>query len=347
MLRGLSNKGFGDNASDSLLENAEDSRRTIANRDTLNPDGSRLLQTISSIPMYFHVIGNDLSDSFLNGNNGLLKQIERAFAGNFTFEFQGLIINKKDEWKGSQLNTAKDLEMKRITHVGGKDTLNVWFKLSGARAGGDGTFPWENAFTSDGVTVWGLQDKNLVIHEIGHWLGLYHIFRGGSDGSIGCDGEDDLVADTPRRSAVSWGRNGNTRCGNASDDDTCPNSITETPNGKKPWYNYMDYSNCNTQSFTPGQMERAKEQYEEYRKDFCYKEEIGACRSINALMISRPRTRSRSKCKRMCDGEHACRGYEFRTDGGWYRCELHYSTIDYVDDNVPKHKCYRKDFNFC
>lgn len=81
-----------------------------------------------------------------------------------------------------------------------------------------------------------------TIHEVGHWLGLFHTFEGNS-----CTGEGDLVADTPQQSAATAG------CPASS--DTCPDSP-----GLDAIHNYMDYTvdSCKTE-FTPGQIARAQD----------------------------------------------------------------------------------------
>lgn len=91
----------------------------------------------------------------------------------------------------------------------------------------------------------GLRGKSLV-HEIGHYLGLRHIW--GDDGGA-CQGdfdfEDDGVTDTPHQ-------------GDASQDncDKVINSCIQSPNDMPDMVeNYMDYSSANCQnSFTIGQV---------------------------------------------------------------------------------------------
>lgn len=86
-------------------------------------------------------------------------------------------------------------------------------------------------------------DQGLTtIHEVGHWLGLFHTFEGNS-----CTGEGDLVADTPQQLDATAG------CPASS--DTCPDSP-----GLDAIHNYMDYTidSCKTE-FTPGQIARAQD----------------------------------------------------------------------------------------
>ena len=101
--------------------------------------------------------------------------------------------------------------MKSILRRGDYASLNVYF-LSGLakNAGilGDGQYPdrpfeeGSDFFITDGCkvdanTMPGGKDKltnqgKTATHEIGHWMGLYHVFEGES-----CDGLGDQVKDTP------------------------------------------------------------------------------------------------------------------------------------------------------
>jgi hypothetical protein len=89
----------------------------------------------------------------------------------------------------------------------------------------------------------------IAVHEIGHYLGLYHTFEGGCTGmsASNCASQGDKVCDTPPVALP-----GNTGCP-ASGWNTC----NETPNLPDDIHNYMDYvdEGCMT-GFTAGQSTR-------------------------------------------------------------------------------------------
>ncbi len=84
--------------------------------------------------------------------------------------------------------------------------------------------------SSNKVTVPQLQSSapfdlgRTTTHEVGHWLGLRHIWGDG-----GC-GVDDFVADTPEQ---------------ASDYTGCPNATESSCNSLDMWENFMDYTDDN------------------------------------------------------------------------------------------------------
>ncbi|KAF9034132.1 pregnancy-associated plasma protein-A-domain-containing protein [Panaeolus papilionaceus] len=86
-----------------------------------------------------------------------------------------------------------------------------------------------------------------LVHEVGHWLSLWHTFQGG------CAGEGDEVDDTPAQRTAT---------------DGCPVGRDSCPGGAglDPINNYMDYSDESCQEeFTAGQMERMQEAIDAYR----------------------------------------------------------------------------------
>jgi hypothetical protein len=109
---------------------------------------------------------------------------------------------------------------------------------------GDGVFL--NYLTLPDGSITDYDQGDTAIHEVGHWLGLYHTFQNG------CSGTGDSVADTPAEESPAFG------C--AIGRDTCASG------GLDPIHNFMDYSDdCCMFSFSPNQSERMQEQWQVFR----------------------------------------------------------------------------------
>ena len=92
-----------------------------------------------------------------------------------------------------------------------------------------------------------------LVHEVGHWLGLYHTFEGNS-----CDDRNsgDYISDTPQQA-------------NATEMD-CPRDRDSCPGvpGVDPIHNFMDYSSDDClNDFTTGQIQRMYIVWSLYRQN--------------------------------------------------------------------------------
>ena len=192
-----------------------------------------------------------LNEAFAGTNKGA------AAASPFAFDLAGVDYVANDSWSTVTPGPV-EREMKAATRVGGKATLNVWTADIGDGLLGWATFPTKRLSTSDGVVILdesmpgGTAGKyaygDTLVHEVGHWLALYHTFQGG------CHGPGDEVADTPAEAFPQFDCPADTT-------DSCPKSP-----GFDPIHNFMDYTQdtCMYQ-FTPGQVARMSDAWTEYR----------------------------------------------------------------------------------
>merc|ERR1711953_1528009 len=211
------------------------------------------MQSTITVPTVYHIIkdgntGNDAADAVASVN-----ALSAAFEPEFTFNLVATTVTDNSGWFN---NVGNEMTMKNALRQGGCDTLNI-YSTSGYGYLGFAYFPTVCAYDQnrDGVVIHygsvpggilgSYNEGDTLTHEVGHWLGLYHTFENG------CNGSGDGIADTPPHT-VNY---------NCVQSDTCSGG------GLDPIENYMNYTpdSC-MYEFSRGQIDRMIAQWEQYRE---------------------------------------------------------------------------------
>jgi hypothetical protein len=238
-------------------------------------DGSRIYASGSiTIPVYFHVVSKadgtgNIPDSRLDAQLAAMNEhyagqdtpVYRGAAANMSFRFAraGVTRTVNDAWYAAGPGSTAESQMKNALRQGSADDLNFYTNSGGGYLGW-ATFPSDYAARPkmDGVVCYwaSLPGSNYApynegdtgTHEAGHWLGLYHTFQGG------CQGSGDGVSDTPAERTSIFG------CPTANT-DTCKSNA-----GLDPYENFMDYTDdpC-MYKFSAGQVDRSDSMWSTYR----------------------------------------------------------------------------------
>lgn len=255
-----------------------DSSRIVA-KYMANMNGRRDQAVTVEVQTYFHVItsgsNGDIDDDALQAQLDVMNDAFRQHG--FSFRLMQTTRTENSAWYNAGISSREQDEMKAALRVGDASTLNVYFNAAGG-ALGYATFPSDYATfpKDDGVVILNssvpggsatkYNDGKTLVHEVGHWFGLYHTFQTG-DGFFpflsfflsvfgfrsGCNTAGDEIDDTPAQRTQTFG------CPTSK--DSCPRAA-----GLDPINNYMDYSDdiCLNQ-FTPGQSDRMAAMWNEYR----------------------------------------------------------------------------------
>jgi hypothetical protein len=190
-----------------------------------------------TIPVYFHVITSGAgAGAPAVPDQRQISVLNAAYAAaGFRFSLVATDTTANDAWY-TTTGGASEIAMKNALHQGSADDLNIYTNNMGAGLLGWATFPSDFAAAPkmDGVVLLnaslpGVQRRRNLddTSTVGHWMGLYHTFQGG------CNGSGDTVSDTPAERSAAYG------CPVGR--DTCKGKKPGTT-GLDPINNFMDYT---------------------------------------------------------------------------------------------------------
>lgn len=162
--------------------------------------------------------------------------------------------------------------VKQSTSWNPESYLNIWIVANLVDASGFATYPWFPRSFRDGVIIdisylsTNYMAGVMLAHEVGHYLGLYHVFHGACINND-CLSDGDKVCDTPPSSQDGFVITcvDNT-CSSDIDDLSENNPFTSDVNDNLRTYMNYGFPNCINQ-FTEGQKNRARICLENFREE--------------------------------------------------------------------------------
>jgi cysteine-rich repeat protein len=230
-------------------------------------------------------------------------------------------------WYTVGYGTPEETGMKTSLRKGGPSELNFYTASLGDGLLGWATFPWDYASAPlmDGVVIlysslpggdaapYNLGDT--AVHEVGHWLGLYHTFQNG------CNAPGDAVTDTPRVSDPNYDCTPRNSCPGSNPPFDPPDDVS----------NFMDYpDDACMNHFTHGQGLRMNRMWKLRATDTCGNGAIDPGELCDTGIPS-----GDGACPTSCDDGQAC-----TTDTliGGGTCQAQCRHVD-VTDPIPGDGC--------
>ncbi|KAJ0160852.1 Extracellular metalloprotease [Colletotrichum tanaceti] len=225
-------------------------------------------KNVINVPANVFIVGTPEAVTKLTKTSPILRlqeALEEGYSGlGISFSpLKSYIITGKvhGEHVYSTRATETSLGLQRQVRAGGAETLNIYI-VANMTPGllGFAYFPQllqrnvADLLTIDGVflshaAMVSYLSKKAIVHEVGHWLGLFHPFAGGCAIPDG-----DHVPDTPQAEVK-----GDLSCTDGK--DSCPGLP-----GLDLIRNYMTYSTCTGKlSFTSGQVSKMRQAWGHFR----------------------------------------------------------------------------------